>query len=761
MPTTPFSPIHEPALPSPTRRHGGPAASGRLAARGLVCLAATVAVLVTGGRPCVARAAEQPRLAERKPFTARDLVTMERVSDPCLSPDGRWVAYQLRTTDLAANKGVHAVWLLDLQTLGAAPRQVSAPGSNATSPRWAPDGKALFFLSNRSGSNQVWRLPLEAGGGEARAVTQLPLDVGSFVLAPDGRRLAVSLDVFPDAATPEETKRRLDEQQAKRGRATGQLFDQLFVRHWDTWADGRRAQLFTLVLDAQGTATAAPPVHVTKGIDGDVPSRPFGDDAEYGFSPDGKTVYFDARIAGRTEAWSTNFDVFTVPADGSAPPRNLTADNPAWDGFPLASPDGQRLYYLAMRRPGFEADRFAIMELDLASGQRREVAPDWDRSASALKVSTNGRTLYTHADDLGQDRLFAVDVGTGAVRALTDQGTVSGFSVVSGPGGSSAVCALATLGAPAQLFRVALDAPPVPLTRHNAEALARIAFGDYEQFSFPGANDETVYGYVVKPAGFVPGRKYPVAFLIHGGPQGSMGNNFHYRWNPQTYAGAGFAVVCVDFHGSTGYGQRFTDSSSGDWGGKPLEDLKRGWAYALAKYDFLDAGRAAALGASYGGYMVNWIAGVWPEPWRCLVSHDGVFDSRMMAYATEELWFDEWEHGGTPYERPAEFERFNPVNHVAKWRVPMLVVQGGLDFRIPTEQGLGAFTALQRRGIPSQFLYFADENHWVLKPQNSLQWHATVEAWLQRWTAGKPPGDGEKAAATAATVTDGTGGGSP
>ena len=713
--------------------------SRRLAATGWLRLAVVLALTAWVPPRSHAAADQTPGSSspEKKPFTAHDLVTMERVSDPRLSPDGRFVAYQLRTTDLEANKAAHALWVLDLKTPGAVPRQVSAPGGNATSPRWSPDGRALFFLSNRAGSSQVWRLPWRAGGGEAQAVTRLPLDVNGFALAPDGRRLAVALDVFPDAATPEDTRKRLDEQEKRK--STGQLYDQLFVRHWDTWANGTHAGLFTLALDASGVAVAAPPVWVTRGVHGDVPSRPFGDDAEFSFSPDGKTLYFDARLADRTEAWSTNFDVYAVPADGSGPARNLTADNAAWDGYPLASPDGQRLYYLAMRRPGFEADRFAVMELDLASGQRREVAPGWDRSAGPLKISADGRTLYTNTEDLGQNRLFAVDVASGAVRALTDQGSVGGFSVAAtatAGGGGAVVCALDTLGAPAQLFQLADGAgqPPVQLTRHNADALGRIAFGDYEPFVFPGANDEPVHGYVIKPAGFVPGQKYPVAFLIHGGPQGSMGNHFHYRWNPQTYAGAGFAVVCVDFHGSTGYGQRFTDASSGDWGGKPLEDLQRGWAFALAKYDFLDASRAAALGASYGGFMVNWIAGVWPEPWRCLVSHDGVFDSRMMAYSTEELWFDEWEHGGTPYEKPADFERFNPVNHVANWRVPMLVIQGGKDFRIPAEQGLAAFTALQRRGVPSRFLYFGDENHWVLKPQNSLQWHATVEAWLKQWT---------------------------
>ncbi|OAI42109.1 peptidase S9 [Verrucomicrobia bacterium SCGC AG-212-E04] len=666
-----------------------------------------------------------------KGLSVRDLVKLERVSDPRVSPDGRFVAYQVRRTDLDANKGINGIWLLDLKTPAAAPRMLSAPASEANSPRWSNDGKAIYFLSSRSGSTQVWRLALD--GGEAQPVTQLPIDVGSFALSPDGRRLAVTLEVFADLGTLAETKKRLDEK--AKPKSSGLLFDKLFIRHWDTWANGARSQLFTLPLDSAGLATGEP-VLVSRGIDGDVPSKPFGDDNEYAFSPDGKTLYFNARIAGRTEAWSTNFDIFSAPADGSAAPRNLTPDNPAWDGYPLASPDGRKLYYLAMKRPGFESDRFGIMELDLASGKRREVAPNWDRSAGAMKISADGRTLYTNCDDLGQNRLFAIDVATGQAKALTDQGYVSGFAVSA----DGIVYAQTALNSPAQLFRLAAaaGAKPVPLTKHNAETVAGIAWGEFEQFSFRGAKDETVYGYVMKPAGFEPGKKYPVAFLIHGGPQGSFGNEFHYRWNPQIYAGAGYAVVFIDFHGSTGYGQKFTDSVSRDWGGAPLEDLKKGWAYALDKYPFLDGNRAAALGASYGGYMIAWIAGNWPDPWKCLVCHDGVFDSRLGSYSTEELWFDEWEVGGTQWDNPDAYEKFNPLNHVSKWKTPMLVVQGALDYRVGSEQAIGIFTALQRRGIPSEFLYFPDENHWVLKPQNSIQWHDTVLAWLNRWTAPAP-----------------------
>jgi dipeptidyl aminopeptidase/acylaminoacyl peptidase len=659
-----------------------------------------------------------------RPFTAKDLVMMDRVSDPQLSPDGKTLAFTLRETDLEANKGRRSIWRLSLQDKEAQPQRLTAKGGNSDTPRWSPDGKTLYFLSSRSGSSQIWRL--DAGLGEARQVTDLPLDVNNFVIAPDGRRLALSMDVFTDCADLACSKKRLDEQEASK--ATGKLYQRLFVRHWDTWADGRRSHLFLAELDASGMVSATPR-DLTHGVDGDVPSKPFGDDSEYCFSPDGKTVYYGVRIAGNSEPWSTNFDLYAVPADGSAAPRNLTADNPAWDAFPLPSKDGSKLYYLAMKRPGFEADRFAIMELDLASGAKREVDPEWDRSAGSLRLSEDGRSLYALADDNGDHALFSVEIHSGKVKKLAAAGQITGFTTA----GKELVFARDTLKSPADLFRLE-DGEARRLTAFNSERLKDIAFGDYEFFQFKGWNNDTVQGYVVKPWNYQPGKKYPVAFLIHGGPQGSWLNEFHYRWNPQTYAGQGFAVVAIDFHGSTGYGQAFTDAISGHWGDRPFEDLQKGWAAALAKYSFLDADRACALGASYGGYMINWIAGNWNSPWKCLVVHDGVFDSRAMAYATEELWFDEWENQGTQWQHPENYERFNPVNHVAEWKVPMMVIQNGRDYRIPLEQGLGAFTALQRRGIPSQFLTFPDENHWVLMPQNSLQWHEAVNAWIKKWT---------------------------
>ncbi len=663
------------------------------------------------------------------PFNVHDLVMMDRVADPQLSPDGTQVLYQLRQTDYEANRGRTSLWRVGIA--GGQPTKLTEPGLGGNSASWSADGAHVYFLAPVNGVNQLWRVT--TAGGEARAMSSLPVDVGSYKLSPDGKRVALSIDVFPECASEADvlacTKGRLDARKADK--ATGMLYDKLFIRHWDQWADGRRSQLFIAGFGDKGKLEA--PRLLTRGIDGDVPSKPFGDASEYAFSPDGKTLYFDVRIAGTTEPWSTNFDIYQVPADGSAAPKNLTAGNLAWDGYPLPSADGKTLYWLAMKRPGFEADRFGIMALDLATGAQREVDPDWDRSAGPLKESADGKTLYTTTDDEGSHALFAVDVASGAATRLVGEGTVTGFDV----GKAGLVVARQDFKHPTDLYTVDASGKALTqITHANAERLKDIQFGDAEFFTFKGYGGDTVQGYVVKPVGFQKGKKYPVAFIVHGGPQGAMTSDFHYRWNPQTYAGQGFAVVTINFHGSTGYGQKFTDSISGDWGGKPLEDLKLGWAAAQEQYSFLDGNRACALGASYGGYMMYWMAGVWNEPWKCIVSHDGVFDSRMMAYATEEQWFDTWEHDGkAQWQAPELYEKFNPVNHVKDWRVPLLVIHGQQDFRIPVEQGIAAFTAAQGRKVPSQFLYFPDENHWVLKPHNSVQWHDTVNAWLKRWTA--------------------------
>jgi dipeptidyl aminopeptidase/acylaminoacyl peptidase len=687
-----------------------------------------IASVLSAAVLAAATAATAASAESTHPFSVNDMLAMQRISDPRVSPDGSQVAFTVRDTDLAANRGRTDVWLAALD--GSAPRRLTQHEANDSQARWAADGTSLFFLSTRAGSQQVFRLPL--GGGEAQQVTRLPLDVDAFEVAPDGRTLLFALRVFP-GTTPEETAKKQDERKARK--ASGLLYERLFVRHWDEWEDGTRNHLFSYRL-ADGRL-----VDLMKAMEADCPSRPFGGSEEYAVSPDGTSVVFSAKDVGREEAWSTNLDLFVAPTDGSAAPRRITT-NPASDTQPRFSPDGKTLAYLAMARPGYEADRFDVVLREWPAGGERKItlragdgARD-DRSPSAIFFSPDGRTLCATADDLGEHPLFAVDVATGKARRLVGGGTVDGAQ----PAGTRLLYGRHSLLGPMELYTAAADGGDERRVTHlNDARVAAARFGAPEPFTFTGALGETVHGWLVKPVDLDPAKKYPVAFLIHGGPQGSFGNDFHYRWNPQAYAGAGYAAVMVDFHGSTGYGQAFTDAIRNDWGGKPYQDLMKGLDYALAKYPFLDGGRVCALGASYGGYMINWIAGQTGR-FRCLVAHDGNLDERAAYFATEELWFPEWDHAGLPWEAPANYTKHNSVEYLKGWqkyRTPMLVVHGGRDFRVVETEGLSTFTALQRLGIPSKLLYFPDENHWVQKPQNSLQWHETVLGWLDEWLKAK------------------------
>jgi dipeptidyl aminopeptidase/acylaminoacyl peptidase len=679
----------------------------------LVC---TTAVLLMLTQPRGALAAP----AAVAPFTAEDLVRLKRVSDPQVSPDGRYVVFVQRETDLDANKGHTSLWLLELDIAGAQPRRLTDAAGSDSSPRWSSEGRALYFLSARSGSSQVWRVSL--GSAVAQRVTDYPLDVGSFRLSMRGELLALSLEVFPDCPTLTCTRERLDARAKEK--TSGRLYERVFVRHWDRWSDGTRSHLFTARLGPEGTAGTA--VDVSKGFDADIPGKPFGGDEDYAFSPDGRSLVFSARIAGRTEPWSTNFDLFEVPADGSRAPVNLTASNPAWDAQPLFLANGD-LAWLAQDRPGFESDRFHIMLRSAHTGAVRPLTAGWDRSVVRLGATPDGRMLLASVDDTGQRSLYRIDPRSGVPTRLTTSGEVEDYSATRG----RVVFARADLGGPADLYVVPLrGGSEQRLTAVNQDLLGARHMSQYQQFTFKGWNNEVVYGYLVKPWGFEPGKRFPVAFVVHGGPQVSMQNLWTYRWNAQVFAGGGYAVVMIDFHGSPGYGQAFTDSISRDWGGKPLIDLQKGLAAAEERYPWLDGNRACALGASYGGFMMNWIEGSWPDGFRCIVNHDGLFDQRTMYYSTEELWFPEWEFGGPYYLNPQGYEQFNPANYVAQWHTPMLVIHGEKDFRIPYTQGLAAFTALQRRGIESRLLLFPDENHWVLKPANSVLWYHTVLGWL-------------------------------
>lgn len=669
----------------------------------------------------VASAVAQPR-----GFTADDLVRLDRVSSLALSPDGTRVVFVLRETDMEADKGRTDLWIMNADGTGI--RRLTTDPANDSGPVWAPDGSSIYFLSTRSGSSQVWRV--EPDGGAVQAVSDLPLDVGHLKVAPDGASLVFSLEVFVDCPDLTCSADRLNAKTP----TSGVVYDRIFVRHWDTWKDGRRRHLFRAPLN-DGTLGEA--VDLMPGMDADAPTKPWGGTAEVAFAPGGGVV-FTARDMGAAEPWSTNADLFYVSQTGASP-VNLTAANEAWDGTPVFSPDGRSLAWLAMSVPGYEADRFRILRAawqDGSMGNPVEVAPDWDRSPGSLAFSSDGSVLLAHAKHVGHQGLFAIDADDGAVTPLLVDGSAGGEVEQ----GGRVFFTRESFATPADIWAVGLDgADARQLSSFNEERLAGVDMGVSEQFSFEGANGDEVFAWMVGPANFDAGKKYPVAFLIHGGPQGSFGSSFHYRWNPQTYAGAGYAVVMVDFHGSTGYGQEFCDSIQNNWGGWPLEDLQAGLAEALRRYEWMDGERVAALGASYGGYMVNWIAGNWSDRFTCLVNHDGLFDLQSMYYSTEELWFPEREFLGAPHENREAYDRWSPSRYVQNWQTPMLVIHGEKDLRVPVTEGLATFTALQRRGIASRLLYYPDENHWVLKPHNSVQWHAVVLDWLDRWT--KHPGD--------------------
>jgi dipeptidyl aminopeptidase/acylaminoacyl peptidase len=649
-------------------------------------------------------------------FSVLDLLGMDRISGHQVSPDGTTIVFVRRVTDLAHNKGRTDLW--SVPVAGGEPTRLTDHPDADGEPQWSPDGTTIYFVSGRSGSPQVWSIP--AAGGDATQVTDLPVGIGNLLVSPTGDRIAFSTDVFVDCEDLSCTKARLDAVEADP--KSGKVYDRLFARHWDTYKDGRRSHLWTMKV------TGGDPVDVTAGLDADVPSKPFGGTEEFAFSPDGKTIVYTARVQPTDEPWSTNFDLFAVSVKGGKP-RNLTPDNAAWDTHPVFAPDGKSLAYTAMARPGFEADRFRIALMSWPEGSPKVLTEDWDRSVSEMVFSADGSALWTVAQDLGHKALFSVDTRSGKAQRVVTDGTIGGPAVA----GDEIVFARHDLRHPTELWAIpSAGGEARAITDLNAAKVAAAAMGEPEQFTFAGAGGDEVYGWVVKPAHFTEGEKYPIAFLIHGGPQGSFGNMFHYRWNAQTYAGAGYGVVMIDFHGSTGYGQAFTDAIRKDWGGKPLVDLRKGLQAAVEKYPWLDADNACALGASYGGFMINWIAGQWPDGFKCLVNHDGVFDQRSMYYATEELWFPEWENGGPYYQASATYEASNPVRFVDRWKTPMLVVQGALDYRVPETQGLMAFTALQRQGIDSELLVFPDENHWVLRPANSVQWHDTVGAWLKR-----------------------------
>jgi len=668
--------------------------------------------------PSAEGTADQPA----HPFSAADLMALCRISDPQVSPDGKWAVFSVSLPRPDTNTTDHFLYLGSLQERNFQP--VTTSGQKATHPRFSPDGRHLYFLAPSSGTQQIWSLSI--ADRKMEVVTAFPTDIESFGVAPHGRTLILSTAVIP-GKTPAQTTALLQERKEKTGNA--RIYDRLPVRQWDQWRDGTRHHLFSYHLadgairDLMGT------------MDADCPARPFGSAEDFSISPDGLSVAFSARDEGQKEAWSTNYDLFLVPADGSAPPQRITA-NPAADIQPRFSPDGKTLAYLAASRPGNEADRFRIVLRDLATGKekhfdlRADETPAGDRSPDSLVWSLDGKRLFATADHLGQHALFVLNIQTGQPSLFMKTGTVAFPRPL--PDGA-VLFGWSSLQRPLELYLAYPDGGENRrISRLNDDILTPLRLGRSAAFRFQGAGDRTIHGRVIFPAVFDSARKYPVAFLIHGGPQTSNLNEFSYRWNPQVFAGAGYAVVAIDFPGSTGYGQAYTDAINGDWGGAPAEDLLTGLHAALAQYPFLDRERIGALGPSFGGYMVQWLAGH-KHPFRCFISHAGIFDRERFFYQTDELWFAEWEGGGLPWQNPQGHKRHNPSDLVKKWQTPTLLIHGEKDFRVPYTQGLSAFTALQRKGIPSKLLIFPDEGHWILQPHNALLWYRTVLSWLDQW----------------------------
>lgn len=657
-----------------------------------------------------------------KPFTVNDLVKLDKVHSATVSPDGRFLVYGHKQV---AETSRSDLWLLDLNKADATPNQLTNNKKTEHDVVWSRDSQSIYFLSNRSGSSQVWRLPLT--GGEAMQVSDLPLDVNGIKLSPDNTKLALTMAVFADCADLTCSADRFAKAKAQPER--GHVYKQLMVRHWDTWKDDSFNHVFVGELSHNGNKLAKV-TDLTPGWETDIPAKPFSGMEEVAFTPDNAEVVFSAKAPGVDQSWHTNYDLYQVSTEGG-PLKNLTQDNKAWDSQPVFSPDGRYMVYAAMSKEVSEADRFAIMLKDLVTGKIKEVAPLWDRSVRSMKFAADSRNLYITAQDLGQVSVFVVNTQFGDMRTIFNDGSAS----IVGTAGDRLIIQRNDLDQPTEIYSLNVDGSQLTqLTHVNDEKLKDVEFGEFSQFSFKGWNDETVYGYWVKPVGFKEGQKYPIAYLIHGGPQGSFSNKFHVRWNAQLWAAAGYGVVMVDFHGSTGYGQAFTDSISGDWGGKPFEDLQKGLKAVTEQQPWLDYNNACALGGSYGGYMVNWIAGNWSDQFKCLVNHAGLFDMRMFYNVTEELWFPEREMGGSFSLGQGEHEKFNPVNYVENWKTPMLVIHGEKDFRVPYGQGLAAFTTLQRKGIPSELLMYSTENHWILNDENKIQWYENVLSWMDRWT---------------------------
>jgi dipeptidyl aminopeptidase/acylaminoacyl peptidase len=655
--------------------------------------------------------------AQKRPFDFNTMMELKRIGDPQISPDGRWVTFTVQSVDVAANKKPQHVWIMPLN--GGTPHQVTMMGEANQRARWSPDSKRIAYLSDRGGSSQIWLM--DPDGNNQKQITDLSTEADGVIFSPDGKNLVFTSEVYPDCGADDAcNKKQLDIERASKVRA--RIYTELLYRHWTAWQSKRRSHLLVVPV-AGGKARDLTPGNR------DVPPFSLGGPDDYDVSPDGKEVCYSMN-ADPVPAISTNSDLFVVSIAGGEP-RKITT-NPGADLSPHYSPDGKYLAWRAQTRPGYESDRFRLMVLERSLGRVGSLTESLDRWVNGFTWSPDSANLFFTTQDRGRQNIQLISVNGGAARIVAQGDNVLDDMQLTHDGKTMVYTAM-TGTAPSEIFRVSSSGgDSVPMTRLNDEALNSHQMTPLEEFWADAPDGARVQYFVVKPYGFDPSKKYPVLFMIHGGPQGFWGYDWSYRWNHQVFAAAGYVVVMPNPRGSTGYGQKFIDEINGDWGGKPFDDIMAVTDQVIGNLPYVDASRLTAAGGSYGGYMIDWMLGH-TNRFKALITHSGVYDLVSEFGATEEVWFPLWEFGGTPWDKPEEYAKYSPSNYVKDFKTPTLVIHGELDFRVPYTQGLELFTALQMQKIPSKLLVFPDEGHWVLKPQNSLLWYKTFLDWLDSW----------------------------